>query len=277
MPSIIWGVVSFSLGMLVFLLVPILAAGGSIETRLRVGRWFNDLAMKCFDSGLALVQRVFGGYDLLPMAINDDRKMAEVTVSSGIVSDSKKVPFRDPDERIKRLQGKPCCELLQDVPAAISPELAEKGYWLREHDGLVQTRACDQCGGTGRVDGARCAACDELGQITGVDPYVEMGDQMRVVSPKEVLAIPGCSVEPETIETAETLTEKRFSEYAGNIGAVEMGATFVSFAVGAGVVAGLQYLNTNVIESGGSTEPTSPVPLMLDVSTAAMDMAVMLL
>lgn len=282
MVSIVWGVIAFSLGLLTFLLVPMLAAGAHVEWRLKIGRWFTDLMMKSMRQ-LAFVQRVFGGFDLLPMRINDDRKMGEVTVSSGVVSDDKVVPFRDPGGRIKRLQGKPACMILQDIPAAISPELAEMGHWLREHDGGVHQESCEACDGTGTVSDGACRPCGGTGSQTVVDPYPEVSDEMRVANPRDALALLGCSVEPETITTAETLTKKRFAEYAGNIGAVEVGATFVSFGVGAGVVAGLQYLNQEVLDSGGGGGPptTDPVPIMLDTTMTilqpAADLAVVLL
>lgn len=282
MVSLVWGVISASLGLLVFLLVPMLAGAGGIHLRQKVGRWFTSLMMKCYQQ-LAFVRRVFGGYDLYPMAINDDRKMGEVTVSSGVISDDKKLPFRDPDSRIKRLQGKPVCELEQDIPAAISPELSELGHWLREHDDAMDEETCTACNGAGRTVGELCQACDGHGENTIINPYVEMDSTMRVSDPRDALALVGSSVEPETITTAETLTEKRFSEYDNDIGAVEVTATFVGFAVGAFGLAGLQYVRQNVLDGGGGGGPptSSPIPLMLDgvahVSTNAADMAVMLL
>lgn len=252
MVSLLWSIIALSSGVLVFCVMPILGNLLDVDRRQRVGRFYSGLAMKSYGQ-LAFVDRVLGGYDMLPIGVDDERKMAEVTVDSGMISDDKKLPFKDPDDRIKRLHDKPVAVLIEDIPAAIDAELAELGYWVREHsldNGLEQHAA--------------------NGQIQ-VDPYVEMDNTLRVANPRDAFALVGKSVEPETIETAKQLTKKRFSEYSGNIGAAEMTATFMGFAVGAGGMAVLSYLRQGILsDGGGGGAPSSPIPLMLDVASVPL-------
>lgn len=258
MVSILWSVIALSGGLMIYCVVPILAGAADMDTKTKVGRWYYSLSLKSFQQ-LAFVDRILGGYELLPIGVDDERMMAEVTLSSGVISDDKKLPFKDCADSIQRLHKKPVTVLVETVPAALDAELCEIGHWVREHE---------------QNEGFETTSDGE----TKVNPHVRVDSNLRVVNPVDATALVGKNIQPENIETAKELTKKRFSEYGTDIGAADVLATATGFGVGVGAVAGLQYLQQNLLGSGeGGSQPTSPVPLgMIDVSPV-IDMAVMLL
>lgn len=232
MVSLVWAAIAFSLGLLVYLGAP--AVGGLLPIRLRrsVGRFYFDLSMRSYQK-VALLRRLLGGYELLPISVDDEQKVAEVTLSSGLVSDDKTLPFKDPDKRLMRLHSKPMAMLVEDVPAAVDAELAEIGYWLRRHETEKSLEHGDR-----------------------IMPYVEMSPDLRVSEPLDTLNIVSNGVQPETVKTTEELTKERFAEYGSNIGMAETIGTITGFAVGIGAVAGMQYISDNLLDGSSSAGDT---------------------
>lgn len=238
MVSVIWAMISLSFGFMCYLLVA--AAGGMapVDVQTRIGRFYYSLAMKSFGQ-VAIVRRLLGSYELLPIGVDDNHKVAEVTLSSGVISDDKKLPFKDPDNRLKRLFAKPLALVVEDIPAAVDAELSEFGYWAREHD--ISRGILRADGGTKKID-----------------PYFRMSDGLRIVDPLDSLALVPKAIQPENIETAKQLTKKRFEKYAGRFGVVETAGLILGFAVGAGGVAAMQYIRERVLPGGGGGAPGLP-------------------
>jgi hypothetical protein len=239
MVSFVWAAIALSLGVLIYLIPPVLAPMLPVESQQRVGAFYYRMAARSLDK-FAFVYRMIGGWDIIKVDVDDERKLAQVTLSSGIISDDKKLPFKDPDNRISRLYNKSMAVVVEDVPAAIDAELSELGHWTHKHD--VEH---------GLFDGQR------------VNPYMRVRDGLRAVNPLDSLYLVGSGVEPENVETAKQLTKKRFSEYGSNVGVAETLGTITGFIGGVLGVAGLQYLNQGILDSsgGGTSEPTSPVPV----------------
>lgn len=207
---------------------------------------------------VAFVRRILGGYELLPISVDDEQKLAQVTLDSGLISSDKKLPFKDPDNRIKRLYSKPVSLVIEDVPAAIDAELAELGYWTRQHE---TKRGLEKDG--------------------KVNPYMPVSEGLRVIDPLDILSLVSKNVEPENVETTKQLTEKRFDEYGSDIGMAETVGTLTGFGVGIGAVAAIQYFKTEILDStgGGTSGPTTNVPLgqivpAIDVSHLQMPMEI---
>lgn len=242
MVNVLWVVIFGSLGMLAYLLPAIVGPALSIEWRKRIGTFYYKQSMRSYRR-LAFVRRLLGSYSLLPISTNDEQRLAQVTLDSGVLGDDKQLAFSDPAECIKRLYGKPVSVNIEDVPAATSPGLAEKGHWVEEHDfqrGLVR-------------DGKP-------------DPYVRASSDLRFVDPLSTRPLVCKGTRPETIQTTEQLTRKRFQKYGSNIGAVETLATLTGFGVGAAGVAGIQYVRERVLDSGGGGSAPDPNPIPADVA-----------
>jgi hypothetical protein len=228
MVSIMWSVISFALGALLFLGLPALGPSLSLPLRVWLGRAYLSLSMKGWGM-LAVVWRLLGGPKLKPMQLDDEGKTAEITLSSGKLSDDQTLPFKDPDSRLHRLQGKPLAIVPEPWPAAVDAELSEVGHWI------------DQKGSTQGF---------ERGDQT-VDPYVPMRDSLRAINPMDAIYAAAKGVDPENVKTAKELTEARFELYGRDIGAVETAATLLAFATTAGAVVGMVYVKEEVIASGG--------------------------
>lgn len=236
MVSILWGVIALSLGILVYLLPATFAPLLPIDLREKIGDFYYRNAMRSFRQ-VAIVRRTLGGVELIPISVDDEQKLAKATLSSGMLSDDKKLPFKDPDNRIKRLYQKPAAVVCEAVPAAIDAELAELGYWVRQH--------------------ATSTGLERDGKI---NPYVRVTDGLRVVDPVDILGLVTKDVEPENIETATELTKRRFDKYGSKIGAAETVATLMGFGAGVGGVGLLTYLNQKILDGGGAGKPTNPLP-----------------
>lgn len=236
MVSIMWSVIALSLGLLVYLLPPMLAPMLPMHLREAIGDYYYRQAARSYRQ-LAIVRRLLSGYELLPIAVDDEQRLAEVTLSSGMVSDDKKLPFKDPDDRISRLYQKPVAVVSEILPAAVDAELAELGHWVTKADderGLESTRE----GADGR-------------EQTVVNPYVEVDSGLRVSDPMDVTSLVTKGVEPENVESAKQYTKERFREYGDNVGIVEGLATMTGFAFGIGGVAVLQYVKDRLLSNGG--------------------------
>lgn len=258
MVSIVWSVIALSLGALVYLLPPMLGPSLPMGLRQKVGNFYYGHAMRSFRQ-VAFVRRILGGYELLPISVDDEQKLAQVTLDSGIISSDKKLPFKDPDNRIKRLFSKPVALVIEDVPAAIDAELSEMGYWLRQHE---TKRGLEQNG--------------------TINPYVPMSKGLRIIDPLDTLSLVSKDVEPENVETTKQLTEKRFEEYGSNLGMAETVGTLTGFGVGIGAVAAIQYFKQQILDSGGGggSGPTTNVPMgqiipAIDVSHIQMPMEIL--
>lgn len=257
MVAIVWALIALSLGLLTYLTTAIIAPILPHDLQLAVARYHSNLAMRAYRQ-TAIVRRLFGTYELYPLATNDEEKLAQVTLDSGLIGDDEKLEFADPDDRLSRLHQKPFTLVSEAIPAAVDAELAELGHWVHEHE-------LD----TGLTDGDR------------VNPWVPMADTLRVVDPADVMHMVSKSIEPETIKTARVITEDRYSKYGTDIGLAETLGTLTGFAVGLGGVAFAQYVRNNLLDSGGSgggtTIPMSPTILPPDpIFLHAPELVVML-
>jgi len=248
MVSIVWSCIALSTGILIYLIPPALAPTLPTTTQQRIGHFYYRMAARALDQW-AFVYRMIGGWDIIKVNVDDERKLAQVTLSSGMISDDKKLPFKDPDNRISRMYNKSMAVVIEDVPAAVDAELAEFGHWLRKHD-------VEQ----GLFDGQQ------------VNPYMRVRDSFRAVNPVDALHLVGKGVEPENVETAKQLTKKRFEQYGSKVGVAETAGTIMGFIAGVAGIGGLQYIQQNLLDSGGSSEPTSPLP-MGDLGVVVVDTA----
>lgn len=256
MVSIVWAAIAASLGLLVYLLPPVLARGLPGELQESIGDFYYRQSLRSFES-VAFVKRVIGGYELLPIAVDDEQKHAQVTLSSGVVSDDKTLPFDDPDGRIGRLFAKPIALVYEGVPAAIDAELAELAHWTNqkatdegiEHE-TTTVKTHDETGTAREVE------------TKVIDPYVEVPTALRAADPLDALSLVCKDVEPENIETTKQLTRERFAKYGSRIGMMEM-LTFTGFAIGLGGVAAVEYMRSEILDRGpgGGSVNTGLPPL----------------
>lgn len=259
MVSIVWATVAAMLGILVYIAFPMCAMVLPVELRQKIGTFHFKLAARCLKQ-FTFVRRVLSGYDIMPIKVDDEQKLLKVTLSSSMTGSDNSYPFKDPDNRIKRLFNKPVALAYEQIPAAVDAELAEHGHWVGEkarEEGLVQGDPYK-----------------DPDSVT-VDPYYEMDAGLRLIDPVDVFNVVGNDVDPENVKTAENLTKKRFEKYSDGVGMTEMMTGILGFSVGVGAIMVMQYLQQNVISSGGggSTDlPSSP----LGMTHVAMDMVVTL-
>lgn len=249
MVSILWGTIALSSGLLLYLAPPALAPLLPMEWRLKIGHYYFGQCSKSFRN-LAFVRRLLSGYELHPIGVDDEQRLAQVTLSSGIISDDKKLPFKDPDDRISRLYQKPTAVVPEILPAAVDAELAEMAHWVQQkelNEGLHRD---------GRVD-----------------PYVRVKDSLRLVDPMDVINLVGKDVEPENVETCTQLTKQRFEKYNANIGLAETLGTLTGFAFGVGAVAGIQYLQQNLLDGGGGGA-SAPVEIPMGLAIPPLPVTV---
>lgn len=259
MVSIIWATVSMMAGLMIYIALPMSAMTLPVELRRKIGMAYFKLAARCLKQ-FTFVRRVLSGYDIYPIKVDDEQKLLKVTLSSSVTGSDNAYPFKDPDNRVKRLLNKPVALAYEKVPAAVDAELAELGYWVGEkgtNEGLIQ--------GDPQKD---------PGSVT-VDPYVEVDDGLRLVDPVDVFNIVPNDVDPENVKTAENLTKKRFEKYGDGVGVTEMMTGILGFSVGAGAIMVMEYINQNIIGNGGGSGdlPSSPLGLV----QPAIDTVVMLI
>lgn len=262
MVSVMWAVIAASSGLLAYFLPAIVAQLLPPAQRAGVGRWYFKQAQRSFRN-TAIVWRELGGPELLPIGVNDEQRSGEVTLSSGIIGNDQKLPFKDPDDRIHRLHSKPLAVIPRRLPAAVDAELCEIAHHTREHElnSGLETKVDDE---------------------TKIDPWVPVSQDLRLVNPLDVLYATTKSVEPENIETTKQLTRERFSKYGTPLGAAETLGTIMGFGVGAGAIAGFQYLKQNTLSGGGgggggTTLPLQPGQVVVDHAPVVLDTVVTIL
>lgn len=254
MVSILWSIISLGFGLLFYLGLSAIGPAVNITARKRIGEFYFGLAARSFQQ-VALVRRTLAGYDLLPIGVNDEQKHAQVTLSSGIIGDDKKLPFKDPDNRIKRWQNKPFAVVPEMVPAAVDAELAEIGHYLQRHD---------EEGGIEKGD--------------KIDPYIEASDELRLVDPVDAVYLITKNAQPEYVETAEQFTKERLSKYGSKIGLAETVGVITGYLVGVGGVVGIRYVQTRLLGGGGGGDgvPTDPLPMQIMPPDALFEVLPML-
>lgn len=262
MVSILTAAIAASLGVMIYLAVPVVAMTAHVETRKRIGQFYLKLAARALKQ-FTFVRRVLSGYDVLPIHVDNEQKLLKVTLSSPLVGDDSEYRFADPDNRILRLFNKPVALAYENVPAAIDAELAEIG-----------AAAQDKHNDEAFWEGDPLEKPDEV----VVDTTVPLTDSLRLIDPVDFFGIVNNSVDPENIKTAEQKTKKRFEKYSGNISAEDVVATVFGFFAGAGGVLLIRYVNDKLLDGGGGgggggiAIPMNPG--MLDV-TPVVDLVVM--
>jgi len=214
MVSVVWSLLMLCTGLLAYLLSAFLAPIAPAGLQQQLARYHSSLSMRAYQQA-ALVRRTLGHYEMLPMTVNDEEKLAQVTLDSGLISDDEQLEFADPDNRLLRLHKKPLALVYEGIPATIDAELAEIGHWWRETEterGLYDP------------------------DTEKVNPYIPMSDRLRVVDPADIATMVSKSIQPENIKTARLLTKERFSEYGSAVGMAETVGVITGFAVGAGGV-----------------------------------------
>lgn len=240
-------------GLLLYVAVPIVSMTAPVQVREKVGTFYLKLGAKTLKQ-FTFVRRVLSGYDILPISVDDEQKLLEVTLSGSTLGEDNQYRYADPDDRIGRLFNKPISLNFELIPAAVDAELSEWGHWIRQKEansGLV-------------ADG---------GENVRVDPYVEADDSLRLVDPMDFFAVVSNDIDSETIRTAEKKTKQRFAKYDDGVDMVEMMQMIAGYLVGAGGVMGMHYVQTQLIGGGGGGGTVvDSVPMVL---SPALDAVVM--
>lgn len=249
MVSLTTTALAFSLGLFLYVLIPLLGQAYPIKLRKKIGtaylKW-GAIALGQF----AFVRRILSGIDILGIDVDDEKKTLNVTLSSSTLSDDNLFSFTDPDNRVKRLFNQPVAATYELVPANMSPELAEIAHWFREHD--------IEYGKTEEKDGKTIA-----------DPWVEVSDGLRIIDPKDILELVPSSVDPENMKTCAELTRQRYARYGSAIDLATTMAVIMGFVAGVGGLTALQYFQQNLLDSsGGASAPDVSIGLgMIVVDT----------
>lgn len=232
------------LGLMVYIAVPIAVMTAPVQLRHRIGKFYGKIGARALKQ-FVFVRRILSGYDVLPINVDDEQKLLKATLTSNTLGEDNEFRFADPDNRIKRLWNKPVAVAYEGIPAAVSPELAEKGHWVRQkkiEDGLHEGRAGDE-----------------------YDPWVPMDDGLRLSDPVDAHELVDNDVDPENIKTAEQLTKKRFEKYGSGLGVREALGGVMGFFSGLGGVIALVYVRDEVLgestEMGGTTLPTPTIDM----------------
>jgi hypothetical protein len=242
MVAVTWAVISLSLGLLAFAGAALIGAMLPAQLRTGIARWYWSQAMTAFGPA-ALVWRDLGGPELMSMAVDDEEKVAKATLSSGVLSDDKDLPFRDPDNRMHRLGGQSLAVVPEAIPAVVDAEVAEMGHWHRQHR---------------RGDG--------LQTEDGVNPWVDIGGGLRAANPLDAVELTLNGVRPESINSARKHTQERFAKYGRVVGVAETAGVLTGFGAGAFGMLGLQYFRQQLLGGGGGSTPgggvdtTVPIP-----------------
>ncbi|MDR9432186.1 MAG: hypothetical protein RI568_16015, partial [Natronomonas sp.] len=115
-----------------------------------------------------------------------------------------------------------------------------------------------------------------------VDPYVETDSGLRLVDPLDAYSIVPNDIDSESIKTAEKKTKQRFAKYNPGVDIAQTLRVLMSFAVGAGGVMIMHYINSELMGDGGSDGPPgsgiigSESLMVTPDLTPMLDMAVML-
>ena len=247
--SIVWVLIAFSLGLLIYLAVPIVAMSAPIKLRKKVGEFYLQMAARALKQ-FAFVRRVLSGYDVKPISVDDEQKLLKNTLSSNTLGDDEEFRFKDPDNRIKRLYNKPVAMAYEEVPAAIDPELAEIGKATQHKQDNEGLQSGDPADGKAAVT---------------VDPYVTLPSSLQLVDPIDVFNLVPNSVNPENVKTTEQLTKKRFEKYGSRIDAMQLMSGVTGFLLGIGGAVGAAYVRSNLLDGGGGggdiSNPVGSFPL----------------
>lgn len=260
MVTILRAAIAASLGMMVYLAIPILFTNAPVYMRRRVGSFYLKLSARALKQ-FAFVRRVLSGYDVMPIDVDDEQKLLNVTLSSSTLGSDSVFEFNDPDNRISRLYSKPAVVAYENIPAVVDAELAEIGHWVGEKE---------------NEDGLWSGDPQDPESVT-VDPYVEMDTGLHLVDPIDAFELVGNGVDPENIKTTEKLTKKRFEKYKTNIGATEVISTVVGFFAGLGGMMLMEYVNTTLLDGEGGSGVDIPMNPGLVDTTHLVDLVVMLL
>lgn len=244
MVSVMTTALAFTFGLFFYILVPVLGQAYPIEYRTRIGRQYLKWGVIAIGQ-FAFVRRILSGLDVLEIDVDDEQKILNVTLSSSTIGDDNLFGFTDPDNRVKRLFNRPVAVAYEVVPANLSPELAELAHHYREHD--IEN---------GAVRGTESDTEPDI-----ADPWVETTDGLCVIDPKDILELVPNSVDPENLKTAAELTRQRYSMYGNRINLETTLAVVIGFVAGVGGIAGLQYVQQNLLESGGAGKPDLSVGL----------------
>jgi len=239
MVSAVTAVLAVVFGLMLYVLVAVAAIAAPVTIREKVGSFYLKLGAKSIGQ-FTFVRRVLSGYDILPISVDDEQKLLKVTLSSSTLGEDNEYPFKDPDNRIGRLFNKPIALAFELVPAAVDAELAEWGHRVKEKEENEGLLAYD--GGEKRVD-----------------PYVEADDSLRLVDPLDVFNIVTNDVDSENIKTAEKITKKRYEKYSDGVDIAQTLRVLMSFAVGAGGVMVMHYINNEMIDGTGGGPPGSGI------------------
>jgi len=244
MVSITTAALSFSFGLFLYILIPLLGQTYPIELREKIGRVYLKWGVIAIGQ-FAFVRRILAGVDVLPISVDDEKKTLNVTLSSSTIGDDNLFGFTDPDNRVKRLFNKPVAVTYEMVPANLSPELAELAYWFREHD----------------IQNGKLVETEDDDKKDIADPWVGVGTGLRVIDPKTVLELVPGSVDPENMKTCAELTRQRYSMYGSRIDLGTTLAVVFGFVAGVGGIAAIEYMNQNLLDGGGAAAPDVSVGL----------------
>lgn len=252
---------AISLGVLVYVALPMGAMALPVELRKKVGEFYLKLAARCLKQ-FAFVRRILSGYDVIPIKVDDEQKLLKVTLSNSLAGDSNAYPFKDPDNRVLRLYNKPVSLNYEGVPGALDAELAELGHWVGEKD----TEGGLWSGDLYNTD-----------VPVTVDPFVEMDDGLRLVDPIDAYNLVPNDVDPENVKTTEQLTKKRFEKYNPGVNTEQMISGALGFALGLGGILVMNYAQHEIIGGGGGPPQGPSIPVgALDVQPL-LDVVVMFL
>jgi len=262
MVSVTTAILACVFGFMLYVMIPVTAMTAPVHIRKKVGTFYLKLGAKCLKQ-FTFVRRVLSGYDILPISVDDEQKLLQVTLSGSTLSEDSTYRFADPDNRVSRLFGKPVAVAFELVPAAIDAELAEWGYWTRqkeENDGLVK-----------QADAGDGMAADG-GAETRVDPYVEADSGLRLVDPLDFYSLVTNDVDSENIKTAEKIAKKRYEKYGDGVDLAQTLRVLIGFGVGAAAVIIMHYINNEMMDSSGGGPPGSGI-VGKETLTVAVDPA----
>jgi len=235
MTSVVWGAIAFSLGLLLYLGLPVAVANRAAPVRNSIAQVYWGLAARSFGR-VALVRRKVGGYELHTVETDEAKGAGKVTLESPMLGSDSVLHFGDPDNRMHRWKQKPMVLLHESVPGAVDLELAEVGHSWREH-----------------VRDGRHLIED------AVNPFFEVAASNRLASLDDVIPLVTHGSEPRDPGTMEDWTKKAFEKYRDNVGATELLITFMGFGIGLGGVILLVYVQTKLLD--GATDPGVSVPI----------------